>query len=973
VVFGAGLAVLFFLQGDQGARDFENPDVSEIEDPDFDLIPVAAPINEAVDVDSTPPEAAADQQPIAGRAGFRGKIWFVGYDEETGETAFTLAAEDSHTLPNSQLEITDVTVTYPGTGVLVAKRGLVILEQKGALVIQGNLGSHIELDEGVLTLDKEHALAPATFTSPKIEGDLKTQIFQLTGEPRLKSKALLLSGAAIELRLDEHRVKVMQNARADVLDQEGVPARSLAGEVLEVIELDPDHVHMQADGGALLTIITTRTEAPTVSLSAPSIGLSAVRLAPAKTASDEFALTDIQVAGGRGVLEAGDATITGEAFDFEFDERGEAGRVTVTGDPSARFPARLAGDLKLAHVAVDESETITLDSDDELVLTLDRDLEILTRGASTLRFAGLALEAGEGFEGFSDERKHHLHLLGIGGVSLAGTLPPDSAGVTRTIDYVAEELVVNHTALDEGSRVTLDSKGETVLDLKGPSESAHFSTAESLSLVLHNKGGVNAWSIPRASDLDFSLVSDGVRTSGSAAQIQNFEPERFRFDGTEIAFERASVAPQASHDPYALSASGSVLHAHGEDDLTIVGNQANPARFGRAGLNLSARSLVRKGATFTAEGVVHAEVGRGEQLSTFNCKRLVVEGLELDVEMGEWSSAKRLFAEGNVISSAVLAGQRVGLDAESVELLNLGQDKLELHARDQVQLTLDEEGASWSVLADRLDAFGDGTESSPPADGSNWLEVVARGGVVVRESEADFYGRGSALYLERGPDSRVLLEGGDERAWVSSRLPNGAFYKGRVAQLKIANEELVAENLSGEIQGVFLPGDSTEAQASNLEIVCDHFTALVETRAGQVLDVVQLDGNVLLSRKRPDVPRDTLRAQHATFTHERLPGVADAETGTHAFDVMHTSFLAHGQVVLKSGFQFQALGEHLEVAKGSRKLLFEGTPAAITFGGFCTMNTWISFDVDCMGIESGKGFVCQDPAIIKRLTSGEVE
>lgn len=971
VIFGVGLSVLFFLQGERAETPVvEGPSPIEVpEDNEFGLIPVAAPESQELDPEAgSPPklDAAPGEEEVTGRAGLHGKTRFVRYDKETGETLFTLEAEDSRTLEDQQLRLEDVTVTYPGVGVLHAKRGRVQLKQKGALVIQGDLGSHIELEEGVLTLDEDHALAPARFTSPKIEGDLDSRVFLLSGQPRLESQALLLGGRSIKLELEKHRVTVVDEAHADVLDEAGQPRRSLTGDTLVLAELGPERVHMKADGAARLTIATGRPEAPSTTLTAPAIGLEAVRT------QSELTLTDVQVSGGRGTLEVGDARVTGEAFDFEIGERGDAGQVTVTGAPSVSFPTQLLGELQ--PDALDDGGSITLDSQEELLLTFDRDLEVLTLGSSTLGIGDLALTAAEGFEGYRDEGARELYLLGRGGVTLAGVLPPNSAGIRHAINYRADQLAVRHTIDGAASKVQLTSDGLTKVDVEGDDGEAHFTATGGLIFVSNSDAGRGSWLVPHARGLDFELVSEGVRTTGFAAEIRDFKPDQLHFEGHELSFERSSLEgsqQEGASDPYRLKASGSLVTAHGEDDLSIVGAHAKPAHFERMGLALDARSLVRKGSTLTAKGFVRAKLGHAQETSSFECEELLIEGLEMDASSEGAATASRLFAEGSVRSSSQLAGEAVGLEADRVEVLNLGGEEFELHARGGVRLTLEEEGASWSVTADRLDGFGAGSEERPPEDGGSWLELAARGNVEVRETERELLGRGSALYLERGPHSRMLLEGGELPAWVTSRLPGGGLYKGQVRRLEVTEEEVSAEELVGTIEGVFLPGDDPEAEPSNLELSSDHLNVHVEREAGKVQDIVQLDGDVQLSRKRSDDSRDTLRAQFATFTHLRHEELGAAETGAHAFDVENTAFLAHGQVILKSGYIFQALGDHLEVAKGTRKLHIEGTPASITFGGLCTMNTWITVDLDNMGIEGGRGFVCQDPALIKRLLGGE--
>ena len=984
VVFGTGFMVLWLLQRDPDSGGEPADVVVIVDEPEGDtgLIDIAPPaIETPVTVEA--PVAVEPETPTptqtGSRAGLSGRIDYKRYPEEGGEAIFVLTAEDSRTSDEGWLEIEDIVLSYPGVGKVTAKRGRVILEASTSRFGTGSIGSRIELEGALLELASGHPFAPAMIQSPRFVGELDSRIFDLLDRPQLDSSSVRLDGQSIRLFLLEHRAIARGQALAQVLDVTGKMERSLGGEELTFSADESGVIQLDARGGGLLRLESSARNPQPVTLRAPSISLAGLRTGEGPT--ERFELTGVEVSGGRGELTSGSATASGERFEFQFDETGRAGQVVIEGAPRAQLPTST-------------EETLTLSAEKSLTLTLEAELELHTAGLSTLEFGDLTLTAGAGFVAQRETGSEILQFTGHGGMHLFGDLPASPGETLRTIEYRSEELHVDHRAFVAGTEVRFTSRGPTTLDLLQAEEVVGAFRADAgltLELIQTSVQGLSegdpvsklyTWTIPLARELTFDFLSKGLRTMGSAASVVDFDPVRFHVEGEELTFERATPGLPEEADARRVHAAGALVQAIGEGNLVLEGSAEVPASFSSASLRLRATSLRRLETSFFADGLVHAEIGNAPDDSSFDCERLLVEGLDLDAVP---PTARRMVARGNVVGSAALGGQRLGLEAQKVELLRpAGSEadspdrlRVELRATTDVRLLFEEGQYAWSIEAGSLNVLASGSSSAPPEDGGNWLELVARDSLVVREASRDFFGRGDALFIDRGPGARVLLEGGEELAYISGNLPGaGGSYRGTVARLKIQGDGLgvdegvfEAEELDGVLRGLFVPGGAPGEGANMVHVTCGRLTASVETLSGNVRDVLQLDDRIRILRDREDALADSFRADHATFIHER----AEGDQPDHGFDAEHTAFLAHGQVRLRRGYAFLAYGDHLTMKAGTQMLRFEGTPAAIIYAGLCSLSTWITLDAETMLLECGGGSFSRDPAMLERLTREAME
>jgi hypothetical protein len=116
-----------------------------------------------------------------------------------------------------------------------------------------------------------------------------------------------------------------------------------------------------------------------------------------------------------------------------------------------------------------------------------------------------------------------------------------------------------------------------------------------------------------------------------------------------------------------------------------------------------------------------------------------------------------------------------------------------------------------------------------------------------------------------------------------------------------------------------------------------------------------------------DTPDIVLTSDHATFTNALLQKV-DGKPSDLPFPV---SFLAHGDVRLRQGLEFELFGTDLIVESGGSKVRIAGRPASISYAGLCATSSWIEFDPVLMAFECGRGRLSMDPLLLELLNKGD--
>lgn len=937
LLFGAGLGLLFFLQNQTGnptPQDgglTEPGEAGEVSDPST-LITVPDAPGE--------PEAGGSQVSVGSQ------IKYTRYSETTGEAVFLLVAEDSRTASAGWLELDDVTMTYPGIGVVTAAHGRIAVDAQGRLVsgdADARTGGRIELETARFVFDPEHRLAPATIVAPRFLANYDDRTVTLLDQPTWTGASLSVTGARIDLDLVRERVDAEGDTTATWLDAEGQPTLELTGAKLVVLGNDPLRTVATMSGDARLEMAPRDPLEEALVLTAPTIALVGERA----TEDEPFAPTEVRIEDGRGELVSGLARLSGGAFEFDFTGATRPDRVRVREDARLVLPPALWAESD-SEAAV--WGALTLDAADELELGTDPvRREVIARGPSVVTLGDLTLRAGGGFEGFLERASGVVHLEGVGGIQIDGALRAAAGELPVNIEHRSQALTVDLTRTIDAAKVVtqtlaLDTQGPAIFAAdQGPGESVRFDADEGLAVSLERRGNQTEWRLENAGGVTFDARSGVQHMAGRAAQLDELDTQSSTLIGQLI--EAQGVTADGKPFEYAAQ----VVDAQGLDDITLEG----AARFIGEGFDVRAESLQRKGASLTAEGSVVGQLEMNDQSATLSCDRLTVTGFEL---VGDQVTAESVVAVGNVSGTGAFEAERFDFDAARVELYDWGRtdraQRLEITGRTRFHLVAGER--DWTILADAISATST----------TDQLQLVATGDLVVNETSTEFRGAGHRLTLRRGLINEAVLDGGDGIAEVFGVLPNSSgpvrTFEGTVRRIELSPERIEMTALDGKLRGFTLPGSKSGDVVS---LHADSLTSLTEEWIGGLRDVLQLDGDIVMEHTPTLGLQHVFRANHITFVRFREPG-DDPEAVPNE---TNTSFIAHGEISLRQGERFEAFGEHLEIAAPNQILRFEGTPASILYAGFTVSSSQIEIDPNTMLIESAPGTVTVDGALIEAV------
>lgn len=971
LLFGAGLAVLLYL------RD-ERPDaiVAEGERPLDDT-------SGLVDVpdDPTAPQDGSSQ------IGVSAELSFTYFDKLTGETQFVLEAADSRTSESGWLELEDVTLSYPGIGVVTAERGRIAVDPRGGLLTgdAAATGGRIELESSVFELDEAQRMAPATVRAPRFEANYDTQVVTLLGGPTWTSDVFVVRGARIDVDFTNERIVATESTRAEWLDENGATGLDLTAERLEIEAADPLRVEVLLTADARVAMAPRDPLEEQLVLVAPTIGLVGAR-------ADEdaaFTPTEVRIEDGRGTLSSGALRVSGESFGFAFEGQPRPQRITVSGAPELVLPPELWSTLD-PDGRLDPSVwgALVLTAADELELGGASGAErvaIAARGASRLTLGELVMTAGDGFEGTLERATGAVHLAGAGGVAIDGQVP--GADGPLEIEHRSDALVVDYQVVEEGD----EPRQELALSTSGPavfaasslaggaaaSEHARFEAQSGIELTLASVRDEVSWQLERGGDITFD-VTDGVRAlRGSADWLADLDLATETLRGQGLAVDGRD--DKGRDFAYA----GDEVVAAGLEAITLTG----AARFAGAGFELRANELARTGTDVSALGSVAVSLELPERRATFGCETLEVQGFVLEPGAGDATElrAERVLARGAVTGEGGLRDTRFDFEADELELFDWGSDEVRVEVRGapfdtitegdgawQARFGLVRPGHDWTVRARRITATDRTLETDPasePDEELHQLELVAEGDLEVEDTVTAFVGRGERLTLRDGVDPVVILESAAQPAFLRGSIATGSdptggdrtrAFEGTVRRAELRPDAIELIGIDGVLRGFKSP---TTGSVGDMTLRAASLVSKTETWVGGLRDVLQVDGRVALSQEMPVGPGNTFRAEHITFVRFR-----DADQDPSAPPTeLDTSFIAHGEVSMRKGTHFEAHGEHLEIAAPNQKLRFEGTPASILYAGIAVSSNYVTVDPTTMLVESGAGTVTVDAELMRAL------
>lgn len=941
LLFGSGLGLLFWLRPDTSNDSHEpsSPGSSEFNVSDREEHLITAP-NLATGEDQS-----ADKL-VGIRASLSGRFEHVSLPKGDGAAIFTLTADDVSTAKAGWLDMTGVRLVYPDAGVVVAQRGRVAFDSTIGSASLDALDVSIELFDCELTLDPKHELAPGRFTASSLRGLLNEQVLTLSDGPEMFAGGANLTGGEIEVLLEEQRIHVTKSARAKMLGTDGELLQSLEAQHIELSSLGKIKRRLEASGMAVLNLYGDEH----LVLSAPRVRVDGDLITLPE--GDSFLPDHIEVADGLGKLTSGPAHVLGQHFDFNFNAKGQAEQVTVRGEAEVIFPAATSERVKL-------DQDVSVSSEGDINVTLGKRMHFSTQGLSIIHFGPLQLVAQRGLTGKRDEIEQSLQMTGKGGVDLDGELPPNEQGETYRVHYSADELSMSLKSVNPDlNKLELRSVGASIFEVNETNalvgSHALFEAKLGLTVDLLNSPDGTTWSIARAEQLAFQMQTSEVQTEGHADLIEDFKPEHFQLRGRNLGFKQVPLLPDSKEQ--ALEAWGAHLVANGLEHLDIEGSTSRPAEISGSGFLLRGAQLKRTGPDFVGDGKVRVEFADEESATIFDCDHIVVEGIDLEADPIE---ARRIHATGEVVARTFMAGCLVSLRALEVEILRpegQGEFDMELHTVGGAELGLRDGQENWVMRADSVDAFA--------READDFFKIRALGNLSVSEEFSGFLGRGQLLDMERGTRSKLRLQGGEERAFVRGLISsNGGIYEGMVSELLIQDDRLDVSDLNGSVSSLVFPGHSQSARGGPVKLRCDHLSISTEEIVGQVNDVMQLDGEVVMIQEHPGELSDSFRAEHITFVHGHADHEPDQER---KFDSIHTSIIAHGQVRFVMGAQISASGDHLEIGAQQHIMRFEGRPATLRYAGFSSSGSWVQINPVTMELEAGDGDIISDPSVTNR-------
>ena len=980
LLFATGLGLLVKLQGGVAKTPDWTEQPSEMGELDDKLIGIPEKVVPVADGPDT--VKPGEPKPVGvgtPAAGLNGRITDTFYPKDGGQAIYTFTA-DAKTNVDGSIDLTGVHLEYFRKGVLTASKGrasLVKLPGSLAPTIQGD---SVSLEDVEMKLESGHALAPMTVAGARLQGNLPKQTFLVEGSmsegeglarPSVSSPRFHFEAASLDLDGLTQRLVITDDAVGIVYDDQGVELYRLTGDSIRVqntapvpSELDPKTTpapfEIFIDGNAKLTMAGELT----ATLSSNTLTLTGEHLP-----TGELVLSEV-VVDGTGVLVYGASTFTGSSFDFDFDEANERGSITVDGTPHVTF------DLAAFGKSNEPTPQLELDSTGPLTVSLDLYGTFQTNSLTTLTWAETKLVAQTGIHGSLNPGATRLSVEATGGVTLDGE---DESG---RVEFATETMHLDYAEQGDLPReVTLTSTGAAEFKVEGAgvNEGVSMEGTTGRSLRLSQIG--DAWTIPEAHDIVLTAKDKTGQLSARATDLTDFDPTRKLLDA------RGDVVFDFVRDGEIGGGSGEVVVMQGLDSILITGTQELPAEFNSVGANITAPRISREAAVLEASGGVNARLDSNTSLFLFTCDDLRVDGLPTtdpdreggltDDEINAIVSAGLSFsAEGSVLGTVGVGTDLLSLDCDSVSavqgVLATGQAEVVVNAVMIRSATWqsDQLGAgkakSWTLTAGKLAAtvterLNEGLAGLPPTERADQpalldadFRLLADGRVTVEERVGGFAGAGESLRLERVDGYFVRLDGGPQRAQVKGPIPGqrGVSYMGNVLWLEATETTLEAVEVDVDVMGLsFMDSDVNKP----LRLRCD----LLEGVPG----TLQLDGKVRLVGDAIDAPDIVLTSNHATFT-DTLLGRAEDDESDLPFDV---SFLAHGDVRLRQGLEFELFGTDLIVESGGSRVRIAGRPSSISYAGLRATSSWIEFDPVLMAFECGRGRLTIDPALLALL------
>ena len=984
LIFAAGLGLLVKLQGgvSKAPTWTEQPSqAGELEDKLIDI--PDKPLAEDPSVAPPDKPKEPDSGTKAGSAGINGRITDTYYPKDGGQAVYTFTA-DAKTNAGGAIDLTDVRLEYLGKGVLTASKGRASLVKLPGALAPSIQGDSVSLEEVEMKLESGHPLAPMTVAGARLQGNLPKQTFLVEGNasgdgelvrPSVSSARFHFEAASLDLDGIAQRLVIAGDAIGIVYDQQGVELYRLTGNSIRVENTAPDPLALDPkvspapfeifiDGNAMLTMAGELT----ATLSSNTLTLTGERLP-----TGQLAWSEVQV-DGTGVLVYGASTFTGSSFDFDFDEAGERGSITVDGAPHVQF------DLASYQESAEASPPLELDSQGPLTVSLDLYGTFETNSVTTLTWAETKLVAQTGIHGSLNPQATRLSVEATGGVTLDGE---DDSG---RVHFSTETMLLDYAEQGELPReVTLTSTGAAsfTVDGAGVNEGVHMEGTTGRSLRLAQVDDV--WTIPEAHDIVLSARDATGQLNARAVDLLNFHPRKRWLDA------RGAVVFDFIRDGETGGGSGELVTMQGLDSVVIEGTVETLAEFNSEGASISALRISREGAVLDAGGGVNARLVTDECLFLFTCEQLRVDGLPTtdpgraggltDEDIDDLLHAGLSFsASGQVLGTVGVGEDLLSLDCDSVSvtegLLEPGQAEVVVKAVEVRSATWQSEQVeggkrkSWNLTAGRLTAtvterlheelMGQSPtkRASQPALLDADFRLLADGGVTMEELVGGFAGAGESLRLERVDGYFVRLDGGPQRAQVKGPIPgqNGVTYMGNVLWLEATETSIEAVDVDVDVMGLSFMDSAIDKP---LRLRCN----LMEGVPG----TLQLDGKVRLVGDTKDAPNIVLTSEHATFTDTLLRKTGGGESEL-PFDV---SFLAHGDVRLRQGLEFELFGVDLIVENGGSRVRVAGRPASISYAGLCATSSWIEFDPVLMAFECGRGRLSMDPALLALLSQDD--
>ena len=974
LLFASGLGLLVKLQGGVAKTPDWTEKPSQAGELEDKLIEIPDKVEPKLPVPGAKEPSAPEVAPDTPAAGLNGRITDTFYPKGGGQAVYTFTA-NAKTDVNGAIDLTDVHLEYFDKGVLTASKGRASLVKRAGSLAPTIQGDSVSLEGVEMKLESGHPLAPMTVAGARLQGNLPQQTFLVEGNkaegeeparPSVSSPRFHFEAAKLDLDGLAQRLVVTEDAVGIVYDDQGGELYRLTGESIRVANTAPEPLELGPkttpspfeifiDGNAKLTMAGELT----ATLSSNTLTLIGEHLP-----TDELSISEVLV-DGTGVLVYGASTFEGAFFGFDFDEAAERGSITVDGTPKVLF------DLASLGKSDDPSPPLELTCAGPLTVSLDGYGTFETNSLTTLSWAETNLVAQTGIRGSLSFEATRLSVEATGGVTMNGK---DESG---HVEFTSETVLLDYAEQGDGPReVALTSTGAATFKVVGvgANEGVHMEGTAGRSLRLSQVGEV--WTIPEAHDIVLSATDKTGELNARAKDLTDFDPKQRQLDA------RGGVVFDFVRDGETGGGAGEVVVMQGLDSVVIEGTKQVPAVFTSVGANITALRISREAAVLEAGGGVSARLDSDTSLFLFTSDTLRVDGLPaVDAERkGDLTDDEinalvkaglSFFAEGAVLGTVSLGSDQLSLDCDSVSaiqgVLTTGQAEIVVNAVEVRSATWQsgqlDDSKSWTLTAGKLAAtvterLNDQLAAMTPTERAEQPDLLnadflllADGRVAVEERVGGFAGAGESLRLERVDGYFVRLDGGPLRAQVKGQIPGeeGVSYMGNVLWLEATETTLRAVEVDVDVMGLsFMDSDLDKP----LRLSCD----LLEGVPG----TLQLDGKVRLVGDTVNAPDIVMTSEHATFT-DALLGTAKSEEADLPFEV---SFLAHGDVRLRQGLEFELFGVDLIVENGGSRVRIAGRPSSISYAGLQATSSWIEFDPVLMAFECGRGRLSIDPALL---------